>query len=277
LVRVSWVKGLFDRLPAEATAEVVTFHARAYTWVLVAGVLLGDRSGDHIPVHIQPLVGDPVVAASYSWGSAVLAWLYKVTGREAFFTGGSMRGTSDIRGFTLLLQLWALERFPHIAERYIDGGNPLVDDSIPRGVRWLPIIKRNQHRVAMRLEDIRYALDWCTYFVVKLLILLSLSVRYFIFYFFLTISLFLPYFLVDVIRSSSRRNSKHSTPDIYVYLAARHGVPASPLITTSITTRWGPPSKMRPPSSEGPASRRGPASSGAHVSIRCQSGSTTGT
>ncbi|CAN1800895.1 Serine/threonine-protein phosphatase 7 long form homolog [Linum perenne] len=86
-------------------------------------------------------------------------------GRAAFFTGGSLRRTGDIGGFTLLVELWALERFPCIAERYIDGGDLLVDDSIPRGMRWLPIIERHQHRVAMRLEDIRYALDRCTDFV----------------------------------------------------------------------------------------------------------------
>ncbi|CAN1164717.1 hypothetical protein LINPERPRIM_LOCUS33342 [Linum perenne] len=102
-VRVSWVKGLFDHLPAEATLEVVTFHARAFTWVIVAGVLLADRSGGHIPVHILPLVGNPVVAFTYNWGSAVLAWLYKVMGRAVFFTGGSLRGTGDIGGFTLLV------------------------------------------------------------------------------------------------------------------------------------------------------------------------------
>ncbi|CAN1289164.1 Protein MAIN-LIKE 2 [Linum perenne] len=39
---------------------------------------------------------DPRVASTYSWGSAVLAWLYKVMGRAAFFAVGSMRGTGDI-------------------------------------------------------------------------------------------------------------------------------------------------------------------------------------
>ncbi|CAN1268914.1 Protein MAIN-LIKE 2 [Linum perenne] len=45
-VRVAWVKRLFDRLPDGTTAEVITYHARAYTWVLLAGVLLADRNGD---------------------------------------------------------------------------------------------------------------------------------------------------------------------------------------------------------------------------------------
>ncbi|CAN1128572.1 Protein MAIN-LIKE 2 [Linum perenne] len=52
---------------------------------LGAGVLLADRNGDHIPVHLLQLIGNPRVASTYSWGSAVLAWLYKVMGRVAFF------------------------------------------------------------------------------------------------------------------------------------------------------------------------------------------------
>ncbi|CAN1189921.1 hypothetical protein LINPERPRIM_LOCUS11268 [Linum perenne] len=87
-------------------------------------------------------------------------------GRAAFFSAGSMRGTGDIGGFTLLVELWALERFPRIVERYIHGGVPPVDDTVPRGARWLPIIERHQHRVAMHLQDIRYAFDLCTDFVV---------------------------------------------------------------------------------------------------------------
>ncbi|CAN1172824.1 hypothetical protein LINPERHAP2_LOCUS30318 [Linum perenne] len=98
------------------------------------------------------LISESAVAGSFSWGSAVLAWLYKAMGRAAFFTGASQKGTSDIRGFTLLVQLWALERFPHIADRYIAGGDPPSDDSYPRGMRWMPIVHRHQHRVSMKLE-----------------------------------------------------------------------------------------------------------------------------
>ncbi|CAN1172297.1 Protein MAINTENANCE OF MERISTEMS, partial [Linum perenne] len=128
------------RLPNGATTEVITYHARAYTWVLVAGVLLADRNGDHIQVHLLQLIGDPRVASTYSWGSAVLAWLYKVMGRVAFFSAGSMRGTGDIGGFTLLVELWALERFARIIERYIQAPPPPEVDTFPRGARWcLPL------------------------------------------------------------------------------------------------------------------------------------------
>ncbi|CAN1760032.1 Protein MAIN-LIKE 2, partial [Linum perenne] len=100
-VRVSWVKRLFDHLPDGAPAKVITFHERAYMWVLVAGVLLAGRNGDHIQVHILQLIGDPRVASTYSWGSAILAWLYKVMGRAAFFFAGSMRGTDRTHDFAL--------------------------------------------------------------------------------------------------------------------------------------------------------------------------------
>ncbi|CAN1752743.1 hypothetical protein LINPERHAP1_LOCUS4858 [Linum perenne] len=62
-------------------------------------------------------------------------------GRAAFFTGGSQKGISDLGGFTLLVQLWALEIFPHIAKHYIEQGAPPADDSIPRGLRWIPSIR----------------------------------------------------------------------------------------------------------------------------------------
>ncbi|CAN1336302.1 hypothetical protein LINPERPRIM_LOCUS37089 [Linum perenne] len=93
-------------------------------------------------------------------------------GRAGFFTAGSQRGTGDLGGFTLLVQLWALERVPHIADRYIAGGDPLDADTIRRGVGWMSVIQRHQHRVAMRLEDICYALDRSTEFLVRILSLL---------------------------------------------------------------------------------------------------------
>ncbi|CAN1841468.1 Protein MAIN-LIKE 2 [Linum perenne] len=58
-VRVAWVKRLFDRLPDGATADIITYHARAYMWVLLAGVLLADRNKPHFP----PERGDQAMIA----------------------------------------------------------------------------------------------------------------------------------------------------------------------------------------------------------------------
>ncbi|CAN1193273.1 hypothetical protein LINPERPRIM_LOCUS28070, partial [Linum perenne] len=167
------------RLPAGATPEVVTIYARVFTWVLVGAVLLDDRTRDHIPVYLLPLISDPAVEASFSWGSAVLGWLYRVMGREAFFIGGSQKGIGDLGGFTLLVHLLAVERFLRIAERYIEQGAPPVDDSIPRGLRW--ILSIIAHQKAMRLAEIRYALDWCTEFLVRIPILYSFRYLFFLF------------------------------------------------------------------------------------------------
>ncbi|CAN1339778.1 hypothetical protein LINPERPRIM_LOCUS38621 [Linum perenne] len=115
-------------LPTTGSPLIVPPDERPVTDIceqwLGAGVLLADQNGDHVQVHLLQLIGDPMVASTCSWGSAVLAWLYKVMGRAAFFSAGSMRGTGDIGGFTLLVELWALERFPRNAERYIQGGLP---------------------------------------------------------------------------------------------------------------------------------------------------------
>ncbi|CAN1283472.1 Serine/threonine-protein phosphatase 7 long form homolog [Linum perenne] len=151
-VRVSWVKGLFDHLPQGATPEVITIYARAFTWVLVGGVLLADRTGDHIPAYLLPLISDR-----------------------------SQRGTGDLGGFTLLVHLWALERFPTIAGRYIEQGAPHVDDSQPRGLRWIASIIGHQR--AIRLTDLRYILDRCPTFEVRITISYSFI---FLLYFYVT-------------------------------------------------------------------------------------------
>ncbi|CAN1178973.1 hypothetical protein LINPERPRIM_LOCUS36910 [Linum perenne] len=66
------------------TPEVVTIYARAFSWVLVGAVLLANRIGDHILAYLLPLIGDPDVVATFSWGSAVLAWLYRQMGGNPY-------------------------------------------------------------------------------------------------------------------------------------------------------------------------------------------------
>ncbi|CAN1332268.1 Protein MAIN-LIKE 2 [Linum perenne] len=103
---------MFDRLPAGAPADVVIRYARAYTWVLLGAILLADRTGDLIPVHLLRLIGDSRVASTFSWGSAVLAWLYKAMGRAAFFTAGSQRGTGQGSGGGRKLELVSVGEGP---------------------------------------------------------------------------------------------------------------------------------------------------------------------
>ncbi|CAN1774590.1 hypothetical protein LINPERHAP1_LOCUS13019, partial [Linum perenne] len=165
--------------------------------------ILSDRTGDHILAYLLKLIGDPYVATAFSWGSVVLASLYRVMGRATFFTGGSQKGTGDLGGFTLFVQLWVLERFPQITERYTEQGAPPADDSLPRGLRCIPSI--TDHQRVMWLDEIRYVLDRYTEFLVRIIILYSSN---YLLHFNLTtfsfLRYFLLYFLVDVVHTLQR-------------------------------------------------------------------------
>ena len=56
-----------------------------------------------------PMLEDFDTARRYSWGSAVLAWLYRELCRA------TDSDSCDIAGALILVQLWAWSRFPHIS------------------------------------------------------------------------------------------------------------------------------------------------------------------
>ena len=56
-----------------------------------------------------PMLEDFDTAGRYSWGSAVLAWLYRELCRA------TDSDSCDIAGALILVQLWAWSRFPHIS------------------------------------------------------------------------------------------------------------------------------------------------------------------
>ncbi|CAN1152765.1 Protein MAIN-LIKE 2 [Linum perenne] len=78
-VKISWVKGMFDRLPAGAPADVVIRYARAYTRVLLGAILLADRTGDLIP--------SPV----HDWGAKYLEYLRLWEQRGQHIAQGDVR------------------------------------------------------------------------------------------------------------------------------------------------------------------------------------------
>jgi hypothetical protein len=56
-----------------------------------------------------PMLEDFDAVGWYSWGSAVLAWLYRELCRV------TDPDSCDIAGALILVQLWAWSRFPHIS------------------------------------------------------------------------------------------------------------------------------------------------------------------
>ncbi|KAL9674567.1 hypothetical protein QQ045_030839 [Rhodiola kirilowii] len=90
-------------VPAEATELEVQRYSRAYILGMLGSSLLPNSSGSEISLHYLPLLADLDSLSCYSWGVAVLAYLYR-----------KLWNTCDLKatqpsGCGILLQLWAWE------------------------------------------------------------------------------------------------------------------------------------------------------------------------
>ncbi|KAJ0030826.1 hypothetical protein Pint_14547 [Pistacia integerrima] len=130
--------------------------------------VLHDKSGSDVQLIFLPLLRDFKHAGKFSWGSAILAYLYRELCRA------NKKGASEISGPLMLLQLWAWERL-HIGrpERFVaQEQDPVVPDGEavknkvqfsevemvnqetlpvdPLGYRWrCPIIRRDNPQRAL--------------------------------------------------------------------------------------------------------------------------------
>ncbi|AQL01193.1 Aminotransferase-like plant mobile domain family protein [Zea mays] len=118
----------------EVDDMTVERHVRAYILSLLCGVLFPDGTGRMSLIYL-PLIADLSRVSTYSWASAVLAFLYR-----SLCSVASSHNIKNIGGSLLLLQLWSWERF-HV-------GRPLVrsplctemgieHDLPPIGFRWV--------------------------------------------------------------------------------------------------------------------------------------------
>ena len=68
----------FSHLPPEILNEVtLQCHARAYLLLLVGGLLFPNKKGTYFQLTILPMLRDFNETTQNSWGSAILAHLYK--------------------------------------------------------------------------------------------------------------------------------------------------------------------------------------------------------
>jgi hypothetical protein len=106
-VNTVWLRQHFTVCPQGAAEAVVERHTHVWLWHFVATFLLPDDAGNTVSWMVLPLLGqDWDNIRSYSWGSAVFAWLYRQlcdacrrSGRDA-----------NLGGRTYLLQFWIWER-----------------------------------------------------------------------------------------------------------------------------------------------------------------------
>ncbi|KAH1130209.1 hypothetical protein J1N35_001587 [Gossypium stocksii] len=83
--------------------------ARAYIMHIIGGVLMLDSNNNKVHIMYLPLLADLSNVCSYSWGSAVLAALY----RELCQT--TKPAVVDMGGCLTLLQSWTLYRMSFLA------------------------------------------------------------------------------------------------------------------------------------------------------------------
>ncbi|KAK4491786.1 hypothetical protein RD792_002562 [Penstemon davidsonii] len=138
-LKIRCLQERFKTLPDHASQDTVQFYARAYILQLLGGQLLSDMSNNKVKLMYLPLLRDFEAAGKLSWGSAVLACLYRGLCRA------SKPETSDICGPLVLLQIWAWERLPFIRPGNIaPGQQPQLDivageyslPAPPYGSRW---------------------------------------------------------------------------------------------------------------------------------------------
>ncbi|XP_016729457.1 protein MAINTENANCE OF MERISTEMS-like [Gossypium hirsutum] len=96
-LQFTWLKAKFGQLSVTTTEGELMCAARVYIMHIVGGVLMSDANNDNVPLMYLPLLADLSTVSSYSWGSAVLAVLY----RELFRVTNS--DVLDMGGFLTLL------------------------------------------------------------------------------------------------------------------------------------------------------------------------------
>jgi hypothetical protein len=76
-VGMSWLCEEFRECPLDADEATVTMYAKARVWHMFATMLFPDSTGDATSWMYIPALALWHEAGSYSWGSAVLAYLYR--------------------------------------------------------------------------------------------------------------------------------------------------------------------------------------------------------
>jgi len=130
-IRVSWLNSTFQQLPPNANNEVIAQYARAYILKLIGSILMPDTSAARVHVMYLLRLANLNVVRNCSWGSAVLACLYRCLDH------GIHLRQENIGGCIILLQCWAWERITSIAPQL----QPLSDQEVADGDGF-PVCKR---------------------------------------------------------------------------------------------------------------------------------------
>ncbi|KAL4385418.1 hypothetical protein GQ457_15G009850 [Hibiscus cannabinus] len=153
-VKLTWLKSAFQ-LDENSTEREVDCAARAYILVLIGGILMPDKSSAMVHTQYLPFLSLSWEAGGYSWGSAILAFLYREMCKAAKMSSVDGRAlNADIGGCMVLLQSWAWYRLPFLA--------PIcpAPSEFPLATRWRQRKDRKalDHKVTLA---VRMLIDMC--------------------------------------------------------------------------------------------------------------------
>nr|XP_027186085.1 protein MAIN-LIKE 2-like [Cicer arietinum] len=113
-IKLKWLKDRFDDVGENASVLEKQASCRAYILRMIGVLLMPDKSNNLVHLKYLSLLGDLQKASQYSWGSVVLASLY----RELCLA--TKPGVMFMGGCALLLQNWAWYRLSCVAPESIN-------------------------------------------------------------------------------------------------------------------------------------------------------------
>ncbi|XP_021775246.1 protein MAIN-LIKE 1-like [Chenopodium quinoa] len=123
--------GVLTERIMESTLEAqrpFSFHYRVYLWLVLGGCLFLDKSGNRThPAFLNELFIEDAQINEYSWGSAMLAYMYRQLGTT------SRKDTDSIAGCLTVLQAWIYKYFPCFRPQQ---RNLTRELTVPRASAW---------------------------------------------------------------------------------------------------------------------------------------------
>ncbi|XP_038998440.1 serine/threonine-protein phosphatase 7 long form homolog [Hibiscus syriacus] len=145
-IPLAWLQSNFQQLNENCSEDEAKAFARAYILRVIGGILMPDKSRNKVHCMWLRHLTDFRVAGTLSWGSAVLAFLFKEMCRATDYQ------KTAIGGCLLLLQSWAWYRMPFLC--------PVVNEPFvfPLLLRWSST-RKNHRAIPDELEEIRLLID----------------------------------------------------------------------------------------------------------------------
>ncbi|RYR44561.1 hypothetical protein Ahy_A08g040882 [Arachis hypogaea] len=145
-IKLKWLRTRLQQMSLDLEDNGLMQYTRCYILYLLGGVLLPDKANNTVHVQYLLLLADYDGICTYSWGSAVLCWLYRAMYLATEYSVEGMAGCH-----TLLIS-WIYYRLPFLAP------NVTTPYSFPLATRWAG--KKGQNDYAeQRLLRHRLRLD----------------------------------------------------------------------------------------------------------------------